>query len=537
MTRVVVLGAGGIIGQHMMISVPDGVEATFFRRSRSDIGTSNIDLLNWDEAAYILDHLKPEAVINLAGESRPDIVEAKPEKFHDLNAYVPIRLSKWCDANEADLIHLGTQASFTQPGPSGPPANHYGYQKAAAEGWLQEYGANWVIVRPTFVLGIRPFPGIGRSNPAEQFLSGEQLKQVNDRQFSISFAWEVAEELWGLAMNPHKVRKQAFNVGAGTFTRYALATAVNPHGVFEPCNHDELGPLAPRGHDTTYQAGAWNGRPALENFLRLQWEFKERAGDTIEHRAKELAAFLAMPRRVVQGILDRGFGPLHNAVAADFRHANPVGPAALHQWYKSTDAYLWELTAYHSDAGFNYRGMIEGIVTRLRQLPVRRGKFAPMVLCLGDGTGDLSLALHAAGFTPVYNDVAQSRIQKFASARFNMRLGDDHAESILMRVSADSNPPFSGDVAGQEFDAIASLDFLEHMPHVDTWVREIYRNLRPGGLFCAQNAFGIGSGPKGSIPMHLAENDRFEKDWDPLLASIGFIQEASNWYRKPGGDL
>jgi len=34
--------------------------------------------------------------------------------------------------------------------------------------------------------------------------------------------------------------------------------------------------------------------------------------------------------------------------------------------------------------------------------------------------------------------------------------------------------------------------------------------------------------------MHLERNDRFEKDYGPLMLDIGFIQEGtSNWWRKP----
>ena len=86
---------------------------------------------------------------------------------------------------------------------------------------------------------------------------------------------------------------------------------------------------------------------------------------------------------------------------------------------------------------------------------------------------------------------------------------------------------------GCEYDAICSLDFLEHVPNVEDWVLAIFVALKPGGLFCAQNAFACGSGSDGSIPMHLAVNDRFEKDWDPLLTAIGFEQISSNWYRRP----
>jgi len=43
----------------------------------------------------------------------------------------------------------------------------------------------------------------------------------------------------------------------------------------------------------------------------------------------------------------------------------------------------------------------------------------------------------------------------------------------------------------------------------------------------------MGSGPDGSMPMHLERNDRFETDWDPLLFGMGFSQECSNWYVAP----
>ena len=86
---------------------------------------------------------------------------------------------------------------------------------------------------------------------------------------------------------------------------------------------------------------------------------------------------------------------------------------------------------------------------------------------------------------------------------------------------------------GSGWDSIVSLDFLEHCTDVEAWVRAIYAALKPGGWLVAQNAFACGSGPDGAIPQHLARNDRFEKDWDPLLFSLGFTQLCSNWYQKP----
>jgi SAM-dependent methyltransferase len=148
------------------------------------------------------------------------------------------------------------------------------------------------------------------------------------------------------------------------------------------------------------------------------------------------------------------------------------------------------------------------------------------VLCLGDGVGTLTNKMKEAGFQAMYHDLMDSRTAAFALARFAMRFKDD----TLACLTAGFDP---GGPHITPFDAIVSLDYLEHVPNVEDWVRAIFAALKPGGLFCAQNGFNIGSGPDGAIPMHLECNDRFEKDWDPFLASVGFVQEASNWYRKP----
>ena len=85
---------------------------------------------------------------------------------------------------------------------------------------------------------------------------------------------------------------------------------------------------------------------------------------------------------------------------------------------------------------------------------------------------------------------------------------------------------------GVPYDAVVSLDYLEHLPNVEAWTAAIKSSLVPNGIICCQNAFGIGSGPSGSLPMHLPSNDRFEKDWDPHLASLGIRQLSPQLYQR-----
>jgi cyclopropane fatty-acyl-phospholipid synthase-like methyltransferase len=143
------------------------------------------------------------------------------------------------------------------------------------------------------------------------------------------------------------------------------------------------------------------------------------------------------------------------------------------------------------------------------------------VLCLGDGIGDLTLALRRAGINATYHDLAGSRTADFAHFRFYM-----HGFEGPSEMTDGWSPQFS-----EGYDCVISLDFLEHVTDVPSWAVAVRRALRPGGLFCAQNAFAIGSGANGSIPMHLDRNDRYEKEWDPMLAGLGFSQLAPQWYQ------
>lgn len=244
-------------------------------------------------------------------------------------------------------------------------------------------------------------------------------------------------------------------------------------------------------------------------------------------RAREIAAFLGKPEAECIQRLQLGFGYQHQKVNDDFRRVNPKTDDELLAWYRTTEEYIWELSAYHCDQGFNYWGMCFGIAERLKAAGSRS------VLCLGDGIGDLTLGLRLAGFHSVYHDLHESRTAEYARFR-NLT----HAKAFQSLMTAGWDPVD----ADSEFDAVVSLDYLEHVTDVPAWVRAVHLALKPGGLFMAQNAFDCGSGPDGAIPCHLSVNDKFAHAaphtegmalWDYLLTKeIGFVQESSNWYRK-----
>lgn len=503
--KVAILGASGIVGQHMRLHVPPGVKPSWFRQHRDLVTQAGL-------AEGLMQN--PDVVVNLAGQSNVDIVEREPHDYSSINVLLPKKLAEWCEANGKKYVHVSSQAVFsgTQP-PYFPssvrrPVNEYGRQKLAAEDAVYGHGA--VLVRLSTVLGIRPLPHVGRTNPLEAILAG-QSPQVGDRWFSPLMAEDAALILWEAVLNA----KPGAIYHCGVPERASRADVARSVGADSAeCTSYWFPDAAPRPIDTTYAYGS-------RFFHRL-----EDLSDMIEQqkaddRAIELSIFFGIRLDEARAKLSQGFGPLHNAVSDDFRVANPQGDEALLlSWYRTTESYIWELSAYHEDAGFNYLGMCSGIATRLKNEPNCK-----RVLCLGDGIGDLTLALDRAGFDATYHDLAGSRTQDYAEFRFWRNTGRE----IQFDRTANFEPALA---ANQPYDAIVSLDFLEHVPNVEEWVRAVHAALRPGGLFAAQNAFAIGSGPDGDMPMHLAINDRFEKDWDKLLIDVGFEQLAPQWYRR-----
>jgi dTDP-4-dehydrorhamnose reductase len=514
---VLVLGASGIIGTHMRLCKPDHVKAIYHRRKEDGFHLGLTDIRN----EGIFDAFRPSVIVNLSGEAQPDLIERDSTAYEEINVELPAYLAKMCQQRGVQFIQVSTQAVFggdqAPYGPDDPtsPLNAYGEQKRRAEIEVLKF-SNSIVARPTFILGVRPLPHVGRTNPVEQILGG-QPQQVCDRYFSPCFARDAAEMLWALAL--YGSQKRIVHLGNPIrMTRHAVAQALGMDT--EAISHNEMTGLAPRALDTTYAAGETGWKTPWEDGIsQLKRDWQGRKAMDAHDRAIEIALFLGITETEAETRLQKGFGYQHGEVAADWRRANPRTDEEILEWYRTTETYCWELSAYHADRGFNYAGMCQGISERLKAAGAKR------VLCLGDGIGDLTLALHRAGFEAIYHDLEGSRTAEFAKFRFWRHTG----EQMKTQLTGGWAPAIAN---CQPYDAVVSLDFMEHVDDVPSWTAAVKNALIPGGLFCAQNAFGLGSGENGSIPCHLARNDRFEKDWDPLLADMGFKQESSNWYRR-----
>jgi hypothetical protein len=125
----------------------------------------------------------------------------------------------------------------------------------------------------------------------------------------------------------------------------------------------------------------------------------------------------------------------------------------------------------------------------------------------------------------VYHDLSGSRTAEFAQFRLWRRFGAVGETDM----SEGWEPQFQPG----RYAAVVCLDFLEHVTDVPAWLRALHGALRPGGIALFQNAFGLGSGEHGGMPMHLERNDRYVTEYTALMSQLGWKQiSTSNWWQK-----
>jgi dTDP-4-dehydrorhamnose reductase len=260
--KVVIFGAGGIIGQHMLISTPEWAEPIFTRK-KSFGSWTGFDV-DFDNPKDFLDHFKPDAIVNLAGENRVDIVEANPELFENVNVNFVNHLAGWVDLNDSYLIQCSSQGVFSgnnpryKPFDTPHPITEYGKHKKSAELIALDI-ENSEINRLTFVLGVRPFQEIGRKNPLEDIFEKNNQLQVNDRFFSPIFAGECASILWDRVRERSNSKSKINHLGNPVrCSRFSIAADAKYYSYgslnvnIQPVSHEYFTGIARRPYDTTW---------------------------------------------------------------------------------------------------------------------------------------------------------------------------------------------------------------------------------------------------------------------------------------------
>lgn len=277
--RVLLLGAGGQLGQHLQAAMT-GFAVTALARRDCDIGDDRAiaGCLAWAE---------PAIVVNCAAYTRVDDAEVDRDRAWRINARAAGVLAALCAKRKVRLIHISTDYIFGGLPPADPalgytpadtpaPLNHYGATKLAGEEEIRAALREHWILRTSWL-----FSGIG-SNFARTILrlaaERSELRVVDDQIGTPTFAGHLADSCRALV-------EAAQHGAAPPFGTYhvAGAPATSWHG------------FASRIVDAAVGAGQLARRPAVVPVTTREFPRPaRRPGDSRLHAA-DLSARLGLP--------------------------------------------------------------------------------------------------------------------------------------------------------------------------------------------------------------------------------------------------
>ncbi len=291
-TRILVLGASGFIGRHLMHACQTrGLEVIGASRG-SNPGFVQLDVLEPNQLENLLETIKPSAIINGIGAT-----VGSPRELEEANVAVISRLLEAVQrGSNARVVQIGSAAEYgpvelnTDISPTAPtnPVNEYGASKLTATRMVtqaNERGVHGVVLRLFNPLG----PGLPESS-----LSGRALiriKHALERQdSSVRFGSlnasrdfvdvrDVVDALIAAA-TVEMIPPTILNLGSGTATtaRELVQTLAQIAGFEGRIDEDDAG--SPRAGEISWQRAdvsltvsslGWRPRYGLWESLEWMW--------------------------------------------------------------------------------------------------------------------------------------------------------------------------------------------------------------------------------------------------------------------------
>jgi dTDP-4-dehydrorhamnose reductase len=202
--RVVVFGAGGLLGQALAAGVPAaGLELVAAPRGRADV-----DISDAARVGELLERLRPDIVFNAAAYTDVDGAEDNQAAAHAANAVGPEVLAQASARIGARLVHYSTDFVFdgereTPYDEDVPPVPASAYSRSKLEG-EKRVRASW---ERTFVMRVGCLYGRGGRNFPSTLLrrlrARELIRADNERRVSPTWVGPVVDLSLQLAATEH----------------------------------------------------------------------------------------------------------------------------------------------------------------------------------------------------------------------------------------------------------------------------------------------------------------------------------------------
>jgi dTDP-4-dehydrorhamnose reductase len=216
--KVLILGAGGQLGQALHRTLPDGWDAAALTREYLDIG---------DDAA-LNRAIEPELVVNTAAYTAVDAAEDDEDQAYRINRDAPRRITNACAQTGARLIHISTDYVFDgqgsqthSPDAVTNPINAYGRSKRAGEEAVLSHPGT-LLVRTSWLYAAS---GHNFATTILRLLvERDEITVVSDQIAVPTHADSLARAVWKLAQ--HGTVGTHHFTGAGTANWYEFASAI-----------------------------------------------------------------------------------------------------------------------------------------------------------------------------------------------------------------------------------------------------------------------------------------------------------------------
>jgi dTDP-4-dehydrorhamnose reductase len=153
MEKILLLGAGGQVGQEIAKLLPEAVKVYHAHGSGR-----HIDFLEDSSLTVLLDDVSPDVVINAVAMTNVDNCETDKERAFRINADAVKEIGMFCIENRTKLIHISTDYIFdgisghySESSPPNP-INYYGLSKSVGEAYASMVPDS-MIVRTSGVYG------------------------------------------------------------------------------------------------------------------------------------------------------------------------------------------------------------------------------------------------------------------------------------------------------------------------------------------------------------------------------------------------
>jgi dTDP-4-dehydrorhamnose reductase len=237
--RVLILGAGGMLGHDLIDRAPESADVV-------PVTHREVDITDEGSLAAAIREAAPEIIMNAAAYTAVDAAEADSERAKLVNSIAAGSVAMHAVRTGSLLVHFSTDYVFDgrsnnpyAESAEPRPINVYGSTKLAGERAIQASGARHMIIRTSWLFGVN-----GRSFPRtmwQRATASQSTRVVNDQVGRPTFTKDLADATWSLASGPGSGVYHVTNSGSATWFDVAshVFQRLDRQALLTPCTSAE----------------------------------------------------------------------------------------------------------------------------------------------------------------------------------------------------------------------------------------------------------------------------------------------------------